>query len=104
MDVTIREFERSNLFLRHMSLRARGNSAMGRCIAVALFVAAFATAADPPIPPLTVCEVMADFPTQHGKYVAGLGRYSFRRDSRWIADASCAPATNRPTRLVLTAD
>src|SRR5271169_4214512 len=87
-----------------MSLRARGNSAMGRCIALALTVAAFATAADPPIPPVTVCEIMADLPAHDGKDVAVLGRYSFRRDGRWIGEESCDPATTVPPMLWLTED
>jgi hypothetical protein len=60
---------------------------------VALLVTAFAVAADPPIPPVTVCEILADLPAHEGKDVAVLGRYSFRRDGRWIGEQSCEPAT-----------
>ena len=87
-----------------MSLRVQGNTAIGRCVVLALFLAAFATAADPPILPVTVCEVLADLPAHDGKDVAILGRYSFRRDGRWIGEESCDPATNVPPMLWLTED
>ena len=44
MDVTDREFERSNLFLRTMS-QVKGRTAIGRSVSLALLLAAFATAA-----------------------------------------------------------
>ena len=104
MDVTDRELERSILFLRNMSPRVQGNAAFGRCISLALFVAAFAMAADPPIPPVTVCEILADLPAHEGKDVAVLGRYSFRRDGRWISEQSCDPVTTVSPMLWLTED
>jgi len=104
MDVTDREFERSILFLRTMPHRVQGNTAIGRSISLALFVAAFAIAADPPIPPVTVCEILADLPAHEGKDVAVLGRYSFRHDGRWIGEQSCEPATAVPPMLWLTED
>ena len=104
MYVTDREFERSNLFLRNMSLRVQGNTAIGRSISLGLFVAAFAIAADPPIPPVTVCEILADLPAHEGKDVAVVGRYSFRRDGRWIGEESCDPADTVPPMLWLTED
>ena len=87
-----------------MSLRVQGNTAIGRCVVLALFLAVFATAADPPILPVTVCEVLADLPAHDGKDVAILGRYSFRRDGRWIGEESCDPATTVPPMLWLTED
>src|ERR1039457_3303132 len=78
MDVTGRELERSILFLRTMAHRVPGSTAIGRSISLVLFLAAFAIAADPPIPPVTVCEILADLPAHEGKDVAVLGRYSFR--------------------------
>jgi hypothetical protein len=104
MDVTNREFERSILFLRTMSHRVSGSTAIGRSISVAFFMAAFAAAADPPIPPVTVCEILADLPAHEGKNVAVLGRYSFRRDGRWIGEQSCEPAIAVPSILWLTED
>src|SRR5450759_3216926 len=104
MDVTHREFERSILFLRTMLHRVPGSTAIGRSISLAVFLAAFAIAADPPIPPVTVCEILADLPAHEGKDVAVLGRYSFRRDGRWIGDQSCEPNTTVPSVLWLTED
>jgi hypothetical protein len=104
MDVTAREFERSILFLRTMSHRVPGNTVIGRSISLAFFVAAFAAAADKPIPTVTVCEVLADLPAHEGKDVAVLGRFSFRRDGRWIGEQSCEPATSVPPVLWLTED
>lgn len=103
MDVTDREFERSNLFLRTMS-QVQGRTAIGRSVSLALLLAAFATAADPPIPPLTVCEVLADLPAHEGKELAVLGRFSFRREGRWIGEQSCEPAGTVPPLLWLTED
>src|ERR1019366_5591264 len=104
MDVTYREFERSILFLRTMSQRVPGSTVIGRSLSLALLVTAFAVAADPPIPPVTVCEIVADLPAHEGKDVAVLGRYSFRRDGRWIGEQSCEPASAVPPVLWLTED
>jgi hypothetical protein len=46
-------------------------------------------AADQPITPVTVCEVLADLRSHAGKDYAVLGRYSFRRDGRWISEQTC---------------
>ena len=93
MDVTLRESERSNLFLRNMSVRVQ---VVYRSILLALLAAAFAIAADAPIPPVTVCEVLADLPAHEGKDIAVVGRFSFRSDGRWIGEQSCdgSAATN----------
>lgn len=104
MDVTDRELERSILFLRNMLLRVQGNTAIGRCLSLALFLTACAMAADPTIPPVTVCEILADLPAHEGKDVAVLGRYSFRRDGRWMGEQACDPATSVPPMLWLTED
>ena len=47
---------------------------------------------------------MADLPAHEGKDVAVLGRYSFRRDGRWIGEESCEPAGTVPPMLWLTED
>ena len=104
MDVTDRELGKSNLFLRTMSHRFQGNAAIGRSISLAVFLTAFAIAADPPIPPFTVCEILADLPAHEGKDMAVLGRYCFRRDGRWIDEQSCEPASTVPPVLWLTED
>jgi hypothetical protein len=75
-----------------------------RSIWLALFTAALAVAGDPPVPPLTVCEVLADLSAYEGKDVAVVGRYSFRRDGRWIGEQSCEPAVAVPPILWLTED
>ena len=61
-------------------------------------------AADPPIPPVTVCEILSDLAAHDGKDVAVLGRYSFRRDGRWIGEQACEPATAAPPVLLLAED
>lgn len=69
----------------------------------ALALAAFAAASDPSpvIAPLTVCEVLADLPAHDGKSLAVLGRYSFRKDGRWIGEESCGSG---PGMLILYED
>ncbi len=56
-----------------------------------------------PVVPVTVCEVLAKLPELEGKDVAVLGRYSFRKDGRWIGEQSCGAADPRPL-LWLTED
>src|ERR1035437_1955860 len=98
MDVTDREFERSNLFLRTMS-QVQGSAAIGGPVWLALLLAAFAIAADPPIPPLTVCEVLADLPAHEGQDLAALGRFPSPPAGRWIGEQSCDPAPPAPPLL-----
>ena len=66
--------------------------------------AAFATAADAPLPPVTVCEVLADLPGHEGKDFAVLGRYSFRRDGRWMGEQNCTSGASGPSVLWLAED
>jgi hypothetical protein len=75
-----------------------------RLIAFALLAAATVVAADPPLTPVTVCEVAADLAAHEGKEIAVLGRYSFRRDGRWIGEDVCEPAAKVPPMLWLTED
>jgi len=67
--------------------------------AVLLSCASFA--ADPPLAPLTVCEVLRDLPAQQGKDVAVLGRYSFRTSGRWVGEQACQPSLDAPPTLTL---
>ena len=53
-------------------------------------------AADPPLVPLTVCEVLRDLPSYAGKSVAVLGRYSFRESGRWVGEQSCDAGSPGP--------
>jgi hypothetical protein len=57
-----------------------------------------------PLEPVTVCELLADLPAHEGKDVAVLGRYSFRKDGRWIGEESCPAATASLPVLWLTED
>jgi hypothetical protein len=60
--------------------------------------------ADPPITPLSVCEVLRDLSAEEGKNVAVLGRYSFREKGRWIGEETCTPAVDVPPQLWLVED
>jgi hypothetical protein len=83
------------------SLRAPG-AASRRLISLSLLLCAFAAASDPPpLAPVTVCEILADLPAHEGKNYAVLGRYSFRRDGRWIGEDACGSA---PGTLSLNED
>jgi hypothetical protein len=104
MDVTSGKKERSNLFQIAMEFQAQGNTVFRRLIAVTLFAATSVVAADPPIVPVTVCEITADLAAHEGKEVAVLGRYSYRRDGRWIGEDACEPAAKLPPVLWLTED
>jgi hypothetical protein len=87
-----------------MESRAQGRIIFRRLIALALLGAASVVAADPPITPVTVCEIAADLAAHEGKDVAVLGRYSYRRDGRWIAEDACEPAAKVQPMLWLTED
>jgi hypothetical protein len=75
-----------------------------RALALLLFLPVSAVAGDA-IAPVTVCEILSDLPAHEGKEVAVLGRYSFRRDGRWIGEQACgvAPSAVQPV-LWLTED
>ena len=74
-----------------------------RALVFACLMAAPVKAADP-IVPVTVCEVLADPGAYEGKDVAVLGRYSFRKDGRWIGEQTCTPPSSTPPLLWLTED
>jgi len=74
-----------------------------RALAVLCLIPVSAAAADPVVP-LTVCEVLTNLPAHEGKDVAVLGRYSFRKDGRWIGEQTCDPAAPAPPLLWLTED
>jgi len=57
---------------------------------------AFALAADPPLVPSGVCEVLHDLPSYEGKSVAVVGRYSFRDNGRWMGEQACDPGSPGP--------
>ena len=87
-----------------MPLLVKEHTVLLRLLTLALLAAAFGVAADPPIQTVTVCEVLADLPAHEGKEVAVLGRFSFRRDGRWIGEQSCEAAAGVPPMLWLTED
>src|SRR5205807_7122580 len=60
--------------------------------------------ADPPLPPIAVCEVLRDLPAQEGKSIAVLGRYSYRTNGRWIGEQACEPDGGAPPMLWLMED
>jgi len=47
-------------------------------------------AAEPPLEPVTVCEVLQDLAAYDGKVVAVVGRYSLRQAGRWLGEQKCA--------------
>ena len=64
----------------------------------------FAMAADPPIVPLSVCEILRDLPSYEGKSVAVVGRYSFRESGRWMSEQACDAGSPGPPLLRLVED
>jgi hypothetical protein len=104
MDVTGGKKERSILFQGVMESWAQGKTVFRRLSVLAVLLAGSAVAADPPITPITVCEITADLAAHEGKEVAVLGRYSYRHDGRWIGEDSCDPAGKVPPVLWLTED
>jgi hypothetical protein len=74
-----------------------------RALVFACLIAVPAEAADP-IVPATVCEVLADPAAHEGKGIAVLGRYSFRKEGRWIGEQACAAPTSATPLLWLTED
>ena len=71
------------------------------CVAVCAFPSGADAPAAAPIVPLTVCEVVRDLPSQAGKTIAVLGRYSYRESGAsptgWISQDTCgAPAEGQP--------
>jgi hypothetical protein len=69
-----------------------------------IFFAALPARAADPVTPITVCEVLANLPAHEGKDAAILGRYSFRRDGRWMGEETCRAGASGPAVLWLTED
>jgi hypothetical protein len=72
-----------------MPFRVQGNIGGWRFAYLPVLLCALALAADPPLVPLTVCEVLHDLASNQGKTVAVLGRYSFRESGRWMGEQAC---------------
>jgi hypothetical protein len=73
-------------------------------LAAACVAAADAPPAIPPLTPVTVCEILADVHAHEGKNYAVLGRFSFRRDGRWIGEQACDAPVTAPPMLWLDED
>src|SRR5229473_5445462 len=74
-----------------------------RALVLLCLIPVSATAADPVVP-VTVCEVLGNLAAHEGKEVAVLGRYSFRKDGRWIGEQVCDAAATAPPILWLNED
>jgi hypothetical protein len=66
---------------------------------VALLAGSVLSPAERGIVPVSVCDLLRDLPSYDGQTVAVVGRYSYRTNSRWIAQQSCQPAPDRPASL-----
>ena len=69
-----------------------------------LILVSAAVCSEPPLVPLTACEVLHDLPALEGKSTAVLGRYSFRQNGRWIGEHECTPAATEQPQLLLIED
>ena len=87
-----------------METSGHGKTASRRFAYLAVLLCACAQAADPPLIPLTVCEILRDLPSHEGKSAAVLGRYSFRETGRWLGEQACDPAGTSPPLLWLVED
>ena len=63
-----------------------------------------ARAADPPLAPVGVCEVLRDLASWDNKTAAVVGRYSFRPTGRWVSEQVCDPGAANPPQLWIVED
>jgi hypothetical protein len=63
-----------------------------------------ARAADPPLAPVGVCEVLRDLASWENKTAAVVGRYSFRPTGRWVSEQVCDPGAAEPPQLRIVED
>lgn len=75
-----------------------------RAVLLAGWACLVVVGADPPMTPVSVCEVVRSLPGMEGKDVAVLGRYSYRPDGRWVSEQSCDPPAAMPPQLWLVED
>jgi hypothetical protein len=59
-----------------------------------LLLQAMAVAADAPVRPVTVCEILKDIQAYEGKTVSVVGRYSFRQNGRFLSEEACEAKPN----------
>jgi hypothetical protein len=79
-----------------MPFRVPENIGGWRFAYLPLLLCAFALAADPPLVPLTVCEVLHGLASNQGAAVAVVGRYSFRENGRWMGEQVCDAGSPGP--------
>ena len=87
-----------------MPFRVQRDTGAWRWAYLAVLLCGFALAADPPLVPLTVCEILHDLPSNEGKTVAVLGRYSFSENGRWMGEQVCDAGAPVPPLLWLVED
>lgn len=63
-----------------------------------------ARAADPPLAPVGVCEVLRDLASWDNRNAAIVGRYSFRPNGRWVSEQVCDPGAVEPPQLWIVED
>src|ERR1700680_1676616 len=63
-----------------------------------------APAADAPLVPYTVCEILHAPALYEGKAMAALGRYSYRQDGRWLSEQACQDTSALLPVIWLTED
>jgi len=81
-----------------------GRLALGLLCVLCAMLCAFAPAAEPPLVPLSVCEVLHELTALDGKTVVVVGRYSFRENGRWMGEQACEAAPSTPPLIWLTED
>ena len=79
-----------------MPFRVQRNVRGWRLAYLPVLLCGFALAADPPLVPVGVCEVLRDLPSYEGKGVAVVGRYSFRESGRWMSEQACDAGSPGP--------
>jgi hypothetical protein len=87
-----------------MPFRVQRNSGGWRFVCLPVALCAFALAAEAPLVPITVCEVLRDLPSFEGKSVAVAGRYSYRESGRWMGEQACEAGSPAPPLLWLVED
>ncbi len=75
-----------------------------RAVVCLLAVSGFAHAADPPLAPVGVCEVLRDLTSWENKTAAIVGRYSFRPNGRWMSEQVCESGAAEPPQLWIVED
>lgn len=75
-----------------------------RAVACLLAACGLACAADPPLAPVGVCEVLRSLASWENKNAAIVGRYSFRPTGRWVGEQVCDPGGADPPQLWIVED